>query len=634
MNRETAKPKKPEATLPGRDTRDRNGQKQRGSNVISAGFKPVFSVCLILSTLSLCPRISLAEIALPAVDFGQRHPMHGIPAWVHPLALMSGAGLVIAVVALFLFCLSAGQRGLRLAEKDSILAIAGIGVWRITLLDGHKPRMKANRAMRELLGLSAKRLTEEKTYESWYSRISPEALAAVQALVEEMKSGQKAESIYSWIHPTLGLQYERCGGVAKRLGARGYILRGYQYNVTQDVLREQRREQALQNALAEAQCAKTAKAAFLCNMSHDIRTPMNAILGFTGIALRQSPGPEVRSCLEKINQSAERLLCLVNDVLEISRLASGKASCTPVPVDIRKVTDGALDIAKQLLTNRNLTLHVHRAQPSHPYLLADPHCIRKVLVNLLSNAVKFTNDGGSITFEASERPGTNGEKVLVRYTVSDTGVGMSEEYLDRLYDEFSQENPGARTQYTGAGLGLAITRRYVEMMGGTIEVQSKKGIGSTFVVELPLAPVGAEALQDQAIPTCAADLTGVRVLLAEDNNLNAEIATVLLEEHGMLVTRVDDGQQAVDAFAASPANTFDLFLTDIMMPVLNGYEAARAIRSMANRPDAHTLPIIAMTANAFAEDVQKSLDAGMNAHIAKPIDLNELLRAIERSLNR
>lgn len=254
-------------------------------------------------------------------------------------------------------------------------------------------------------------------------------------------------------------------------------------------------------------------------------------------------------------------------------------------------------------------------------------------MNILSNAVKFTNDGGTITFTSECHPGEDEKHIVVRYSVKDTGIGMSDEFLAHIFDEFAQEESGARTQYKGTGLGMAITKRYVDMMGGTISVNSRKGVGTEFIVELPLKRAPEEAIKEQDNIIEKTDLNGVKVLLAEDNELNAEIATVQLEEYGIQITRVSNGKEAVDAFKMNPVGTFDLILMDIMMPVMNGYEATREIR-MIHREDADKIPIIAMTANAFAEDVQASLEAGMNAHIIKPLVMEEVLRTIARNLDR
>ena len=304
----------------------------------------------------------------------------------------------------------------------------------------------------------------------------------------------------------------------------------------------------LEESVKQAQSANIAKTTFLNNMSHDIRTPMNAIIGFTNIALKHCSESEVQNCLLKIEESSEHLLTLVNDVLDISRIESGKMKYSPVPVDITKVTDTVLDITNGFLLNRNLTFTVSRTKMENPYVKADAVRIREVLVNILSNAVKFTNDGGSIWFEADHYQSADGQHIVVCYRITDTGVGMTEEFMERVFEEFAQEDNGARTQYKGTGLGLAITKKYVELMGGTISVVSKKGRGSTFTVEIPMELTGMEDVDSQEVPYRKESLKGIRVLLAEDNDLNAEIAEIQLEEFGMIVTRAVDGKQTVELF--------------------------------------------------------------------------------------
>ena len=403
---------------------------------------------------------------------------------------------------------------------------------------------------------------------------------------------------------------------------------------SQMVKLEQETNKELNRLRMVAETANAAKSTFLNNMSHDIRTPMNAIIGFTNIALKHNPPPEIKSCLDKISDSSEHLLALINDVLDISRIESGKIKYTPTPVDIVEVSDSVLTIMYGYLSNRNITFQTNLAEPQTRYVLTDAVRVREVLVNILGNAVKFTNDGGTVTFAVSYHPGKDEHHINVRYRISDTGVGMAEEFVDHIFDEFSQEEHGARTQYKGTGLGMAITKKYVDLMGGTILVESKKGVGSTFTVDLPMEITDACEVEKKDYSVGNIDLTGLKILLAEDNDLNAEIAVVQLEELGMKITRAADGEEAVSFFAESPQGTFDLILMDVMMPKKNGYEATKAIRSLPNRPDAVTIPIIAMTANAFAEDVQASIDAGMNGHLSKPIVMEEVIKTIVRNLDR
>ena len=419
-----------------------------------------------------------------------------------------------------------------------------------------------------------------------------------------------------------------CGIVA---GAVLLLICLYTYYVYQkSKAEEQKQKQLLMNAAEEAESANKAKSAFLLSISHDIRTPMNAIIGFTNIALHQNTVSDIHDSLEKVQKSSNHLLSLLNDVLDFSRIESGKVTISPEPMDITQLTDNVQAIMNGLLYNRDLKFEVHREIPKNPYVLADVVRIREVLVNLLGNAVKFTKDGGKITLDISSYPGADEKHIITRYVVRDNGIGMSEEFTKEVFEEFAQEDSGVRTQYHGVGLGMAIVKKYVDMMGGTISVQSKKHEGTTFTVDIPLEITDKECNKSDTGFSEKVNLTGVNVLLVEDNELNAEIAAVQLEEFGMNVERAVDGKNAVEIFRNHPEGTFDVILMDIMMPEMNGYEAAKAIRAMNDRPDGKNIPIIAMTANSFAEDVQASLDAGMNAHLSKPIVIEEVIKTILR----
>ena len=420
-----------------------------------------------------------------------------------------------------------------------------------------------------------------------------------------------------------------CGLVA---GAVLLLICLYTYYVYQkSKAEEQKQKQLLMNAAEEADAANKAKSAFLLSMSHDIRTPMNAIIGFTNIALHQNKVSDIHDSLEKVQKSSNHLLSLLNDVLDFSRIESGKVTISPEPVDITQLTDNVQAIMNGLLYNRDLKFEVHREGLKNPYVLADVLRIREVLVNLLGNAVKFTKDGGEITLDISSYPGADEKHIITRYVVRDNGIGMSEEFQKKLFDPFSQEDyANARTLYKGTGLGMAITKKYVDMMGGSIAVESKKGAGSTFTVEIPLE-LPEQVIQSEQKQHLHRDLTGIHVLMAEDNDLNAELATMILEDAGMIVTRASDGKEVVDLFKNQPRGTYDLILMDIMMPNMDGHQAAKAIRALGiERSDAVTIPIIALSANAFIDDIQESLDSGMNDHISKPINTEELIDTITK----
>ena len=397
---------------------------------------------------------------------------------------------------------------------------------------------------------------------------------------------------------------------------------------------EQKTNRELNQLRLVAENANAAKSTFLNNMSHDIRTPMNAIIGFTNIALKHNTSPEVTSCLNKIRSSSDHLLALINDVLDISRIESGKIRYTPSPVDIAEVSESVLTIVYGYLANRNINFKSEIDEPPTPFVLADPVRIRDVLVNILGNAVKFTQDGGSITYRVTYQMMDDYRHMRAHFEVRDTGIGMSEDFIDHIFDEFSQESQDARTKYKGTGLGMAITKKYVELMGGTISVESRKGKGSTFTVEIPMEIRKQDESEKMELTPRDVDLKGLKILLAEDNELNAEIAIVQLEELGMDITWVKDGKEALDMFSSKPQGSFDLILMDVMMPNMNGYEATRAIRGLDGRGDALKIPIFAMTANAFAEDVQASLESGMNGHLSKPIVIEDVIKTILRNLDR
>lgn len=422
-----------------------------------------------------------------------------------------------------------------------------------------------------------------------------------------------------------------CGLVA---GAVLLLIFLYTYYVYQKS-RAEEQKQLLMTAAEEADAANKAKSAFLLSISHDIRTPMNAIIGFTNIALHQNTVSDIHASLEKVQQSSNHLLSLLNDVLDFTRIESGKVTISPEPVDITQLTDNVQAIMNGLLYNRDLKFEVHREIPKNLYVLADVVRIREVLVNLLGNAVKFTKDGGKITLDISSYPGADEKHIITRFVVRDNGIGMSEEFQKKLFDPFSQEDvANARTQYKGTGLGMAITKKYVDMMGGSIAVESKKGVGSTFTVEIPME-LPEQVIQSEQKQHLHRDLTGIHVLMAEDNDLNAELATIILVDAGMTVTRASDGKEVVDLFKNHPRGTYDLILMDIMMPNMDGHQAAKAIRALGiERSDAVTIPIIALSANAFIDDIQASLNSGMNDHISKPINMEELIDTITKYIKR
>lgn len=389
------------------------------------------------------------------------------------------------------------------------------------------------------------------------------------------------------------------------------------------------REQELQEALEKANQANRAKSEFLSRMSHDIRTPLNGIIGFLEMESSGKASPELlQEKRRKVRVAADHLLSLINDVLNMSKLEDGKVEFAREAFDLRELAEETMAIMDIRAAEAGIRMERKGglAKLPYPYVYGSPLHIQQIFVNILSNAIKYNKPNGTVTVGISCDHEESG-KVFYTCSIADTGIGMSPKFLEHLFDPFVQEKVDARSVYHGTGLGMSIVKSLVDQMGGTIEVQSKAGEGSEFIVTLPFDIAEKEDLPAAAEKAESSSIEGVRILLAEDNDLNMEIATELLKEQGAIVTGVANGAEAVVAFASHPQGTYDLILMDIMMPVLDGLEATKQIRTL-NRPDAARIPIIALTANAFAEDSKKCRDAGMNAHLTKPINLEKMLRTI------
>ncbi len=382
----------------------------------------------------------------------------------------------------------------------------------------------------------------------------------------------------------------------------------------------------LQTAAEEANSANQAKSDFLSHMSHDIRTPINGIMGMTDIALKNIGNQDkVYDCLNKISGSSQHLLGLINDVLDMSRIESGKTKVNHESFDIRTCINNCASIIGGQLAVRDLELKCEIDEFAHPLLIGDELHLRQVFINILGNSVKFTPDGGTIYLRAKEKGDADG-KALYRFELEDTGIGMKEEFLPHLFEAFAQEDGGMRTTYKGTGLGMAITKKFVDMMGGTIEVTSQVNVGTTFVIEIWF-DIDVDAKTDENKADFHANLKGMKALLVEDIELNLEIARSILEEEGAVITPAMNGQEAVEAFSDNPPGTFDVIIMDIMMPVMDGITATKTIRAL-EREDAAVIPIIAMTANAYEEDIRSTREAGMDAHLSKPIDVNVLFKTL------
>ena len=392
----------------------------------------------------------------------------------------------------------------------------------------------------------------------------------------------------------------------------------------------------LEIALKKAETASLAKTRFLNNMSHDIRTPMNAILGYAQLMKDELKGkdlPETSEHLKKLQQSGSLLLSIINNVLDMAQIESGKMEIDENYARIEDIRQTLFEIFEDEAKKKNLELH-YTINIEHEHILTDITKVKEIFVNILSNAIKYTPSGGSVMLNIGELACDEPGYMIVRTSVSDTGIGMSRDYLTKIFDAFTRERNTTKSKITGSGLGMSIVKKYVDLLGGTIDVESELGKGSTFTVTLKHRIADEsyyEKKQTENPETCSEILEGKNILLAEDNDLNAEIAEVILERAGLKIERVEDGIQCVNRIMKMPASTYDMILMDIQMPQMDGYKATRVIRRLPDK-DKACIPIIAMTANAFEEDKRKAIAAGMNGHIAKPIQVDKLLSTLKTIL--
>ena len=660
--------------------------------------------------------------------------------------------------------LKASQK--ELAQTDEIVSDAGFGTWQIILEEGKEPRMHGNTKMMQLLGIEGQTLSEEEIYNAWYSRIVPEDIDSVHKSVEEMLEGKLSENIYRWEHPTKGTLYVRCGGTSKSDENDRKLLRGYHSDVTELVQEDQAHKEALKNALASAEHANRAKTEFLNNMSHDIRTPMNAIAGFTALAASHIDNKEqVKDYLGKISVSSQHLLSLINDVLDMSRIESGKMTLDEAEVHLPELIHDLRTIVQANISSKHLELFIDTQDIIHEDIITDKLRLNQVLLNIMSNAIKFTPSGGTISFRVSEIKIPSKDMTKFEFRIKDTGIGMNKEFQKTIFEAFTRENTSTVSGIQGTGLGMAITKNIVDMMGGNITVNSEEGKGSEFIVELTCR-VSNQSVKFEPIPelnglralvadddtnTCLSvcsmlreigmrpdwtnygkeavirakdamdnadefkayiidwqlpDLNGIetvrrirkfisddtpifiltaydwtdiekeareagvtafcskplfmselrslmatpfrkdeessaekampnfggkRVLLAEDNEMNQIIAEAILTEVGLDVDIASDGEIAVEKMKEHPAGYYDIILMDIQMPRMDGYTAARLIRSL-DEPKKSKVPIVAVTANAFEEDRKIALEAGMDGHLAKPYDIPKMMDTIKNLL--
>ena len=655
-----------------------------------------------------------------------------------------------------------------LADTDGIMADAGFGMWHMTLEEGKAPRLRANAKMKELLGIAGQELSEEEIYDAWYSHVPEAERPEVMKRIEEMLSGKLSECINLWIHPNGHEMYTRFGGTVVTDENGIQSLRGYYSDVTESVREDRAQRDALANALLAAEHANKAKTAFLNNMSHDIRTPMNAIVGFTALATSHIDNKQqVEDYLGKISVSSQHLLSLINDVLDMSRIESGKMTLDETEVHLPDLIHDLRTIIHANVVAKQLELFIDTQDVVNEDIITDKLRLNQVFLNILSNAIKFTPNGGSIGFHVIEKPSPIPEHAVFEFRIKDSGIGMSREFQKTIFDAFTREKTSTVSGIQGTGLGMAITKSIVDMMGGTISVNSEEGKGTEFIVTVPCrlnnnpvrddftpelqdlrvlvvdddtdtcisvcsmlrtmgmrpdwTSLGKEAVirtqeamrqsdpfsvyiidwkmpdmngvevtrrirkivggdaaiiiltaydwadieeeakeagvnsfcakpiflselhgvlaepfrnvsEEQKAETQAVDFAGKKILLAEDNEMNQMIAQAILTEAGLVIEVANNGAEAVKMMEEAPAGTYDIILMDIQMPIMDGYEAARKIRVLADKAKAE-IPIVAVTANAFEEDRKLALEAGMNGHLAKPYDIPKMMETLAQLLS-
>ena len=410
----------------------------------------------------------------------------------------------------------------------------------------------------------------------------------------------------------------------------------YKTNLTHQKLEQEKDEKykaELLIAAKKAEAANEAKTEFLQRMSHDIRTPINGICGVLNVADHYADDMKKQAeCRAKVKEASHLLLELVNDVLDMSKLESDEVILEEIPFNLSSIFREVFVVIEQIAAEQNIRIRWEKKEIIHRNLIGSPGYVKRVMMNILSNAMKYNRENGHIYISCIEIPSGQPETTTMEFVCRDTGIGMAEEFQKHIFEPFAQEHAGSRTKFAGTGLGMPITKKLVEKMGGTIMFKSKEGVGTTFVIQVPFRIDLATDKRKEQKDASEKTIKGLHILLAEDNELNMEIAEFMFQNEGAEVTKAWNGLEAVEIFEKSRPGEFDVILMDIMMPVMNGYNATKRIRSM-DREDAKEIPIIAMTANAFTEDRIRAKEAGMDEHISKPVDGNLLVKVIHELLN-
>ena len=514
------------------------------------------------------------------------------------------------------------------SAHEETLKGSGIGMWMIVIEEGVKPKMYTDSMMRELLGVDDEILPED-CYAWWYDHVDKNFVSQIDSNMEEILAKGRSEVSYHYNHPDKGTMYIRCGGCKSYDSVHNRIrIKGYHQDVTEIMTIKQKQDKELMDALVVAKRADRSKSEFISHMSHDIRTPINGIIGMVDIASKNPEDAELqkRMC-NNVRESAERLLNFMNDVIEYSEMEGSRMKLTHEPVDIANIIGNILELTDKQINDRNIQVVTDYGNDTYKLAGSLKH-IRQVLYNIIENAIKYNKQNGSISISVHNEK-TDEEKAECFVTVADTGIGMSREYVEHIFEPFTQGYEDARTSYKGTGLGMAICKRIMDYMQGTIEVKTNPGEGSEFTVKFPLDIYEEDTVADENAEN--GNFAGYKILIVDDNNMNREITQFMVEELGAKAVTTCDGKEALDTFRKSERGDFDCIIMDLMMPVMDGFEASERIRNL-DREDAHTIPIIPLSASSSEEDMEKAVESGMNGYLVKPVSIDLLKHTLQNMI--
>lgn len=514
------------------------------------------------------------------------------------------------------------------SAHEETLKGSGIGMWMIVIEEGVKPKMYTDSMMRELLGVDDEILPED-CYAWWYDHVDKNFVSQIDSNMEEILAKGRSEVSYPYNHPDKGTMYIRCGGCKSYDSVHNRIrIKGYHQDVTEIMTIKQKQDKELMDALVVAKRADRSKSEFISHMSHDIRTPINGIIGMVDIASKNPEDAELQKRMRNnVRESAERLLNFMNDVIEYSEMEGSRMKLTHEPVDIANIIGNILELTAKQINDRNIQVVTDYGNDTYKLAGSLKH-IRQVLYNIIENAIKYNKQNGSISISVHNEK-TDEEKAECFVTVADTGIGMSREYVEHIFETFTQGYEDARTSYKGTGLGMAICKRIMDYMQGTIEVKTNPGEGSEFTVKFPLDIYEEDTVADENAEN--GNFAGYKILIVDDNNMNREITQFMVEELGAKAVTTCDGKEALDTFRKSERGDFDCIIMDLMMPVMDGFEASERIRNL-DREDARTIPIIPLSASSSEEDMEKAVESGMNGYLVKPVSIDLLKHTLQNMI--